>query len=1039
MVHKNAWLVSAKQDLFLYQTYSEILSVFPETGSLGGRTDITIIGDFFDNPAQVTIAGIPCDIRHVSPRKIECTTRAPGRGTRLSAPQAGNRGLLFEVGDAPEGLDLTEATPGYRWQIVPNASAPFGFWSKEGQPFRARLSGFFVAPETNNYTFWIQADNQASLYFSRSEDPKTKVKVASIRVGTASWFDSWEQNGGEEIWAQKTPQLELLGGARYYLEAEHRGRAPSSGVRIGVQIHNTWLNPEVVNTYLREKHQIRAHAQRLPEIQMLTVSGTGNFFLTWDNVSSQPIPANATAYQIQTAIEELLAVKCKLKPLSANILLRLGFEQGLEGSSSDGNITSGTEPFCGRFSLHQPHHLVLTPPAAQRGYRLDQYTHLCIAYKAHVYTILRVTLSFTIGFQNTMKKNVTCDWSLAGTSPSSWQFTCTDLWKVCVQRSLPLQPPPVNSSVLVHQIVLLPLSPEMGVFSVDEIFIADTNLTVSQADSGTARPGGNLVELLSVVGSPPVYNVTSWLVGCGLELPLISASSVLPEGAEEGSGLVQVTTQRLQRTSPPLGGHFRIHLSNTEIPGVPVHISASHLQKLLQNNADDFTSRYLNVSDFTVTEALKSCYEHVWTLSWSTQVGDLPNFIRVSDENLAGVNPAVTARVVYDGGVFLGPIFGDMLVTPNQNTQVVVRVNDIPAHCSGSCSFQYLEGSTPQVHAVWYAPDDTGLLVRITGMRFSDDLEALQVRVNETSCKVIFSNQTNVMCQLGLLPVGKHQLTMLVRPSGLAIHARGGGLFLNVEPRLDAVEPSRAADIGGFWATIQGSSLEDVSLVLFGSQSCTINVTTSNSQRIQCKVPPLGNDGPIVNVTVIRGDHSVVLPMAFTYVSSLNPVIVSLSRNRSNIAGGETLSIGMALPVNYTDLDAEVHIGDTQAQVLTWTAWGLEVVLPPLPTGLHGISVSINRVRIGAQGPLLSSPLPSTCFPAVLCLLISFSDSQLFQDPLPILCRVDLHIQYLTEVFSIQPCCGSLLAQRWGYREGCSPLAWELSGVLWRVGKLRIP
>lgn len=58
----------------------------------------------------------------------------------------------------------------------------------------------------------------------------------------------------------------------------------------------------------------------------------------------------------------------------------------------------------------------------------------------------------------------------------------------------------------------------------------------------------------------------------------------------------------------------------------------------------------------------------------------------------------------------------------------------------------------------------------------------------------------------------------------------------------------------------------------------------------------------------------------------------------------------MALPVNYTDLDAEVHIGDTQAQVLTWTAWGLEVVLPPLPTGLHGISVSINRVRIGAQG-----------------------------------------------------------------------------------------
>lgn len=477
VVHKNAWLISAKQDLFLYQTYSEILSVFPEAGSLGGGTDITITGDFFDSPAQVTIAGIPCDIRHVSPRKIECTTRPPGKGARLTAPQAGNRGLLFEVGDAAEGLDLTEATPGYRWQIVPNASSPSGFWSVEGQPFSARLSGFFVAPETNNYTFWIQADSQATLYFSQSEDPRAKVKVASLRVGTADWFDSWEQNGNEGTWQQKTPKLELAGGARYYLQAEHRGRAPSGGMRIGVQIHSTWLNPDVVSTYLREKHQIRIRAQRLPEIQLLTVSGGGNFFLTWDNVSSQPIPANATAHQIQTAIEELLAVKCRLEPLSANILLRLGFEQGLEGSGSEGELTSGTEPFCGRFSLRQPRQLVLTPPAAQEGFWLDQNTHLCIAFKGHMNSILRVTVTFTINFQDIFKKNITCDWSLMGTSPDSWQFTCIALWKTCVHRSAYRQPPLGNSPILVHRIDLIPQSPETGMFYVDEIIIADTNIT----------------------------------------------------------------------------------------------------------------------------------------------------------------------------------------------------------------------------------------------------------------------------------------------------------------------------------------------------------------------------------------------------------------------------------------------------------------------------------------------------------------------------------------------------------------------------------
>ncbi|KAB1261746.1 Fibrocystin [Camelus dromedarius] len=90
--------------------------------------------------------------------------------------------------------------------------------------------------------------------------------------------------------------------------------------------------------------------------------------------------------------------------------------------------------------------------------------------------------------------------------------------------------------------------------------------------------------------------------------------------------------------------------------------------------------------------------------------------------------------------------------------------------------------------------------------------------------------------------------------------------------------------------------------------------------------------------------------------------------------GGETLSIGMTLPVNHTDLDAEVHIGDTRTPVREQTAQGLEVVLPPLPAGLHRVSVSISGVHIRAPG-------------------------------------VDLHIQYLTEVFSIQPCCGSLLGE----------------------------
>jgi len=46
----------------------------------------------------------------------------------------GNRGLLFEVWD--DASDLTEAGPGYRWQIVPNASSPVRFLSGAKKSFR---------------------------------------------------------------------------------------------------------------------------------------------------------------------------------------------------------------------------------------------------------------------------------------------------------------------------------------------------------------------------------------------------------------------------------------------------------------------------------------------------------------------------------------------------------------------------------------------------------------------------------------------------------------------------------------------------------------------------------------------------------------------------------------------------------------------------------------------------------------------------------------------------------------------------------------
>ncbi|XP_054677398.1 fibrocystin isoform X7 [Grus americana] len=982
-VHKGAWLISAKQELFLYQTHSEIASVFPAGGSLGGGTDLTVVGDFFEEPVQVTAAGVPCKVKHVSPQQIRCTTEPVGKGRRLGAPQPGNRGLLFEVWD--DASDLTEAGPGYRWQFVPNASSPVRFLSGAKKSFSSRLRGFFVAPQTNNYTFWIQADGQASLYLSLSQDPEHKVRIASLPAGNSEWSENWVKSWSER-WQPKSQKFELTAGSRYYLEALHHGKAPSNGMRVGVQIHNTWLNPHVVNNYYIERHEIRAHALRLPEVQMLTVTGTGCFSISWNNILHRMIPTNATAHQVQTAIEELLSIGCETEPSSAKILFRDGFEkEDMKDFISAERVVSGTEPFCGRFSIRRPSQLVNASPSTLPRYDLTKYTHVCFAHKGHMSNVFHISVTYTNVSLYSVKRNFTCLWDFNESDSKSWTFTCTDLWKGCVNLSTLLQDLPANTPVFVHQIDLL--SPVLhketsGSFYLDEVIIADRAVTVSQRHPKPPWPGGRIVEAVSVVGSSPTYNV-SWMVsGCGASLPLLSPrGALLAEGSKEYGLLyistedvrVSLTIQRLQKSSPPIGGTFRIHLANTVISDVSVHISAHHLRKLLQDNVDNSTAPYFNTSDFIVTKDSNSCYESIWTLTWKTKTGDLPNVINVSAENLTGLKPTVSSRVVYDGGVFIGPIFGDMLATFNNKTQVVAVVNDILANCSGSCSFQFSQELTPLVSDVEYSSDDgSQATVVIRGAGFTEK-PALQVEVSNKTCHVITLNQTEVVCQMERLPVGVYQVALLVRPYGFALNgSTGEGIFLRVEAKLVAIEPPTASEIGGLRVALRGTNLERVNLVLFGSQPCPVLEDDRTSTRIECKVPSRGTEDAAVAVTLISGYQSTTVTNLFQYDPSLNPAVVSLSRNRSGIAGGQELQIGISQFASYRGSDIKVQIGGSWAQIQVQTDRGVNVTLPALAAGWYNVSVLINGITVASN-------------------------------------RVEPLIQYISEIFSVEPCCGSFL------------------------------
>lgn len=107
-VNKNLWRVDANQELYLYQTHSDIQSVSPSSGSLLGGTILTIRGKGFSDIAKnvkVFVAGVECEVLSSSLTQIKCRT-GPKQDVRSNYP--GSRGLLREIWTATVKSNLAD-------------------------------------------------------------------------------------------------------------------------------------------------------------------------------------------------------------------------------------------------------------------------------------------------------------------------------------------------------------------------------------------------------------------------------------------------------------------------------------------------------------------------------------------------------------------------------------------------------------------------------------------------------------------------------------------------------------------------------------------------------------------------------------------------------------------------------------------------------------------------------------------------------------------------------------------------------------------
>uniref|UniRef100_A0A3B3DTB0 PA14 domain-containing protein n=1 Tax=Oryzias melastigma TaxID=30732 RepID=A0A3B3DTB0_ORYME len=327
---KSLFWVSSLDKLSMFQTFAEVTGVSPSEGSTMGGTLLTIHGRYFDQtdqPAQVLVGGLPCEVQSVSDDKILCRTkncvllkssdvRLGGRGLKMEAWNDTRPRYLTDI------LSYNENTTGYWSQLID--SLPHTF-PREIEYFTSRTRGFLVPPATGNYTIYLLCDDRCELYLSNSSRPEDQVKIADQPRYVSSY----------KLDSQKSKVLSLEKGKPYYMELLHQEYAVVATINIGLFRGDSSFTEDQTDDAVNEVQRIVAQyeafdeeqvvtfnswpadVEAVQEVQEISVSsdcpdhlcGNTFFSLGYGLARTGPIPVGASAGVVEAALNSLWSIK----------------------------------------------------------------------------------------------------------------------------------------------------------------------------------------------------------------------------------------------------------------------------------------------------------------------------------------------------------------------------------------------------------------------------------------------------------------------------------------------------------------------------------------------------------------------------------------------------------------------------------------------------------------------------------------------------------------------------------------------------------
>ncbi|XP_012578380.1 PREDICTED: fibrocystin-L [Condylura cristata] len=676
------------------------------------------------------------------------------------------------------------------------------------------------------------------------------------------------------------------------------------------------------------------------------------FTLNWDGVISKPLTPWSSEAEFQAAVEEMITTKCP--PQIAN------FEEGyivryFRDYETDfdldhvnrGQKTAETDAYCGRYSLKNPAVLFdsadVTPNRLPYGdISLFPYNQLCLAYKGFLKP--HIGLKFQYQDKNRITRSTDKQFTFNFADGTNWTYTCIDLLDL-------IQSKYAGTNFSLQRISLQKISDSQS-FYVDIVYIGQISTTSAWYEMPKRRlPAlankGIFLKHIQVnqtkINGPNVtsqYSVTMTSYNCSYNIPRMAVSfgQVITKEKENESvyrgnnwpGESKIRIQRIQAASPPLSGTFDIQAYGHVLKGLPAAVSAAELQFALQSLED--------VGQVSVTRE-GTCAGYSWNIKWRSARGK-QNLLQVNASNIIGEKANMTVMKIKEGGLFRQRILGDLLRTPNQQPQVEVYVNGIPAKCSGDCGFTWDPKATPLISAISPSQGsyEENTILTILGSGFFPS-SAVSVSVGPVGCALISVNENEIKCQIMNGSAGQFPVTVSIADVGLAQTLEGEVFHFIYRSQISHIWPASGSLAGGTLLTLSGFGFNENSKVLVGNETC--NMIEGGVNKITCRTPKRIEG--TVDVSVITNGFQASAKDVYSYNCLQTPVITDFSPKVRTILGDINLTVKGYNFGNELTQNVGVYVGGKPCPILHWNFTDIRCLLPNLSPGKHDIHVEIRN------------------------------------------------------------------------------------------------